>query len=332
MDPISQGLVGSVFSQSISNKKEIKQAALIGLVSGISADLDVLIRSNKDPLLFIDYHRQFTHSLIFIPIGGFIMAVIFWLIFRKKMKFSKVFLYSTLGYATHCLLDACTAYGTELLWPFSNTKIAWNNIAVIDPVFTLTLLILVIFASVKKSKLIARLGVLFCVLYLLFGLYQKDTAEKYLLNIAALRGHNAEKILVHPTLGNLVLWRSIYLSNDNYYVDGIRLTPISKPKLYEGGSAKRFKIESEYPNLDKNSALFNNIMRFSHFTSGYLIKSGKNTVGDLRYSALPNSTVPVWSIEINMDKPNEHISYSRNFDSRGKLKTFWKMIKGMDVN
>ena len=332
MDPISQVLVGAVFPQSISNKKEIGKATLIGLVSGIAADLDVLIRSNKDPLLFIDYHRQFTHSLIFIPIGGFIMAVIFWLIFKKKMKFSRVFIYSTLGYGTHCFLDACTAYGTELFWPLSNAKVAWNNIAVIDPVFTVLLAVFVIFALAKKSKLIARLGAAFCILYLLFGLYQRDTAEKYLLNIAALRGQNAEKILVHPTLGNLVLWRGIYLSDGDYHVDGIRIAPFSKTKLYKGGSVKRLDIEVEYPDLDKNSVLYKDLMRFNHFTSGYLIKNGVDTVGDLRYSALPNSTLPLWSIEIDTDKPNQHVTYLRNFRSgREKLNVFWNMIKGMDI-
>ena len=333
MDPISQGIVGAVFPQSISNKKEIGKATLIGLVSGLSADLDVLIRSNKDPLLFIDYHRQFTHSLIFIPLGGFIMAVFFWFIFRKKMKFSRVFLYSTLGYATHCLLDACTTYGTELLWPFSNSKVAWNNIAVIDPVFTVVLAVLVILALVKRSKLIARIGVLFCVLYLLFGLYQQNSAEKFLLNVAALRGHKVEKILVHPTLGNVVLWRGIYLSDGNYHVDGIRVTPFSKPKLYKGSSVKRFEIEKEHPDLDKNSVLYKDIMRFNHFTSGFLINERLDTVGDLRYSALPNSTVPLWSIEIDTEKPDEHVKYGSRIDSgRENFKTFWNMVNGEDVN
>ena len=333
MDPISQGLAGAVFPQSISSKNEIGKATLIGLVSGIAADLDVFIKSTGDPLLFIDYHRQFTHSLVFIPVGGFVMAVIFWLLFKKKLKFPRVFLYSTLGYATHCLLDACTTYGTELLWPFSNKKIAWNNIAVIDPVFTVVLAALVISALVNKSVLIARLGVLFCVFYLLFGLYQQNAAEKYLSNIAAIRGHSVDKILVHPTLGNLLRWRGIYLNGDSYHVDGIRVLPFAYPVLYEGSSVRRFSPEEEYPGLDKDSVLFKDIMRFNHFAGGYLVKNGKNTVGDLRYSAFPNSTNPLWSIEVDTDRPDEHVIYSNNFGgSRNKLSTLWKMIKGLEIN
>ena len=333
MDPVSQGLVGAVFPQSISNKKELGKATLIGLLSGIAADVDVLIRSDKDPLLFIDYHRQFTHSLLFIPLGGFIMAVIFWLIFKKKMKFGKVYLYSTLGYATHPLLDSCTAYGTELLWPFSNTKIAWSNIAVIDPVFTIVLAVFVIFAFFRKSRTIARIGVIFCISYLLLGLYQQKTAENYLLNIAALRGHTAEKILVHPTLGNIILWRGIYLSDGDFYVDGIRLTPFSDPILYKGGSIKKLDIDNHYRGLDKNSVLYNDILRFNHFASGYLVMDGKNSIGDIRYSALPNSTDPLWAIEVDTKNKNEHVKYSSKFDnSGGKFSTFLNMLRGREID
>ena len=74
MDPVSQGLVGSVLPQSVSNKHELRLAAVIGFLAGLLADLDVLIRSSEDSLLFLDYHRQFTHSIIFIPVGGLVAA------------------------------------------------------------------------------------------------------------------------------------------------------------------------------------------------------------------------------------------------------------------
>jgi len=333
MDPISQGLVGAIFPQSVSGVKEIGKATLIGTVSGMSADLDVLITSVKDPLLFLEYHRQFTHSFIFIPVGGFIMAVVFWLIFKKKMKFTTVLLYSTLGYATHCLLDVCTAYGTELLWPFSSYRFALGNISVVDPFFTLLLLLFVTFALTKKSRTIARVGVLLCVSYLLIGLHQKAQAEDFLLDVASLRGHTAEKLFIHPSLANLVLWRSIYLNSGVYYVDSIRILPFSQPKLYQGSSAKSFVIENEYPNLSKNSVVYKDIMRFANFTKGYMVKEHKDRIGDIRYSSSPNGVDPLWSIEANLKKPEKHVSYLENFGSvKGYISIFFKMIKGENIN
>ena len=77
MDPISQGIIGSTASLNVSKKKHpLFVVALIGLLSGLAPDLDIFIRSSDDPLLFLEFHRQFTHSLVFIPFGGLICASI----------------------------------------------------------------------------------------------------------------------------------------------------------------------------------------------------------------------------------------------------------------
>lgn len=69
MDPISQGAFGASLSQTLT-KKNLLIIGIIGFLSGMTPDLDILIKSNNDPLLFLEFHRQFTHSLFFIPIGG----------------------------------------------------------------------------------------------------------------------------------------------------------------------------------------------------------------------------------------------------------------------
>ena len=84
MDPVSQGLLGTALASSFAQKKEIKFASFCGLIGGIAPDIDVLIRSDNNPLLFIEYHRHFTHSLVFVPFGGFILSFFLYLIFLKK--------------------------------------------------------------------------------------------------------------------------------------------------------------------------------------------------------------------------------------------------------
>ena len=76
MDPISQGTVGAAFAQSTANKKNILRIGIIGFLAGLAPDLDVLIRSTDDPILFLEYHRQFSHSLFFIPFGSLIVALL----------------------------------------------------------------------------------------------------------------------------------------------------------------------------------------------------------------------------------------------------------------
>ena len=84
MDPVSQGLLGTALSGSFARKKEIRFASFCGFIGGIAPDIDILIRSDSNPLLFIEYHRHFTHSLAFVPFGGLIVSFFLYLIFLKK--------------------------------------------------------------------------------------------------------------------------------------------------------------------------------------------------------------------------------------------------------
>jgi inner membrane protein len=84
MDPITQGVLGASLPQSAARRSEVAIAGLLGFLAGMSADLDVLIRSSTDPLLFLEYHRQFTHSLVFIPLGGLICSLVLYFLIGQK--------------------------------------------------------------------------------------------------------------------------------------------------------------------------------------------------------------------------------------------------------
>src|SRR5688572_29522369 len=122
MDPITQGALGAAAAQLGTSHRLGRRAWLYGAAGGMAADLDVLIRSSSDPLLAIEYHRHFTHSLAFIPVGGLLAALPWVLRKRHRPQARWIALATTLGYATHGLLDAFTTYGTQLLWPFSSHR------------------------------------------------------------------------------------------------------------------------------------------------------------------------------------------------------------------
>lgn len=58
MDPLTQGLLGATLPLAVSNKRNLAVVGVLGVVSGMAPDLDVLIRSSTDPLLYLEYHRQ----------------------------------------------------------------------------------------------------------------------------------------------------------------------------------------------------------------------------------------------------------------------------------
>ena len=189
MDPVSQGLFGIALSGSFAQKKEIRFASFCGLIGGIAPDIDILIRSDSNPLLFIEYHRHFTHSIIFAPFGGLLVSLFLHLTFLKKKKFKTIFIFTTLGFLSHGFLDSCTSYGTSLFWPFSESRVSWNIISIIDPIYTFILLLFFILSFLLKSKQLIRLGLFFSFLYLGFGLNKHYQVEKLISKVAEDRGH-----------------------------------------------------------------------------------------------------------------------------------------------
>ena len=330
MDPLTQGVLAASLPQSISKKKSLGIIGLIGFLSGLAPDLDLFIRSETDPLLFLEYHRQFTHSLIFIPFGGFICALLTFLLFSKRFGFSfkETWLYSTYGYATHGLLDACTSYGTLLFWPFSDARIAWNNISIIDPLFTIPILLLILLASIKKNKLFSILAIIWAISYLFLGVYQKNEALKVAKSIVNKRNHEIIRIDVKPSIGNLLLWKSIYETQDKYYIDAIRLG--WNKKIFYGESINKINIQSSFPWLMIKSQQAKDIERFKWFSNGYIAinPENKNQILDIRYSRIPNKIGGLWGIELDKNKDNsKHVIYITNRNiSKDRLNILKEML------
>ena len=329
MDPISQGTVGVAFAQSAADKKNIGKISVVGFLAGLAPDLDVLIQSSTDPVLFLEYHRQFTHSLFFIPFGALIVAVPIFLLVRKHLSFKTTYAASFFGYATHGLLDACTSYGTVLFWPFSNERITWNNISIVDPLLTIPALILLAVAVKTNRRRFSFLAVGWIVSYLALGLVQYERALSSGLKLAQSRGHNAERMTLKPSFGNLILWKSIYQHGDSFYVDAIRAgTTLS---WCPGESIKIFDYQYHLPDLEENSQQREDIERFRWFSQDYLgFQNDKNLVTDVRYSMIPNQIAPMWGLIIDERKgTNEHAAWweSRDLDDES-LTLFMEMLLG----
>lgn len=310
MDPLSQGVLGAAAPQATS-RRFLALAGLLGFISGMTPDLDVFIRSAEDPILFLEYHRQFTHSLVFIPLGGLLCAgVLHGLFARRVLRFRDTWLYCTLGYATHGLLDACTSYGTQLFWPFSTARIAWHNISIIDPLFTLPVLALVVTAAVTGRASWARIALVWVCLYLGFGVVQRERAENAAERLAASRGHTAVAVAAKPSFGNLLVWKSIYEHAGYYYIDAIRVG--RRPLAFAGEHVPKLDLRRDFPWLDPASQQARDVERFRWFSHGYLARSATDDelIIDMRYSALPNRGDGLWGIVLTPGAPPDaHVRY-----------------------
>ena len=329
MDPLSQGTVGAAFAQSVANKNNIFKIGFIGFLAGLIPDLDVLIQSSTDPILSLEYHRQFTHSLFFIPFGSLIFALLFFPLFKSSMSLKTVYFASLLGYATHGLLDACTSYGTQLFWPFSNERVSWNNISIVDPLFTIPVLILLVIAIKTKKKIFSFFGIGWIIFYISLGFVQYERALLVATELAKMRGHNVERLTLKPSFGNLILWKSIYQHKETFYVDAIRTALSSTWCL--GESIRVFDYQYHLPDLDKESQQKKDIERFRWFSQDYLgYDKEKNIVTDVRFSMIPNQISPMWGLVIDDQRGvNEHAIWwtSRSLD-QSQIDLFKDMVKG----
>jgi inner membrane protein len=335
MDPLTQGVVGASLSQASSNNKKILLATWCGFLAGLAADLDVFIRSNSDSLLFLEYHRQFTHSLVFIPVGGFLCAIILQSLFGRcwSLSLKQTTFYCILGYATHALIDACTSYGTQLFWPMSDMRVAWNIMPIIDPLYTVLILALVIFAARKKSSTLAKLALVWVLAYPCLGFVQKQRVIQFATDIAAQRGHQPSEILAKPSFGNILLWKVVYEYQQRFYVDGIRVG--FDKKVYQGSSIQKFEVTRDMPWLDKSSQQAIDIERFRWFSMGFIALDPGNAfrIVDVRYSQLPHQIKPLWGITLLQSASyDQHAEYttSRAVDASDR-EQFLAMLLGDSI-
>lgn len=334
MDPVSQGVVGAAFAQTAARRAQLATVAWYGAFGGMAPDLDVLFQSPTDPLLFLEFHRQFTHSLVFIPFGALLVFLVLRAIAARisllqGLTTAQGYLACLMGYATHGLLDACTSYGTQLLWPFSDARIAWDSMSIVDPLFTLPLLVFVIAASRSKRQWLTWCACGWMLGFFVLGWWQHQRAMGAAEQVAQIRGHDPMRMTVKPSFANLVLWKAIYEFDGHYYVDAVRVG--TQRLWYPGARVPKLSLARDFPSLQTDSRQAKDVERFRWFSDDYLsvLEDGPHIV-DMRYSFSPNDVDPMWGIEMNLKNQNEHVAWwsSRRLDENTRQE-FLAMLLGL---
>ncbi|MBT4741226.1 MAG: metal-dependent hydrolase [Rhodospirillaceae bacterium] len=331
MDPLTQGALGAALAQAAPTKtKNIAIAGGLGFVAGMAADLDSLIRSSTDPLIFLEYHRHFTHSLAFIPMGGLLCALVLYYAVGRRLQltFFQALACCTLGYGTHALLDASTSYGTMLLWPFSEDRISWSIVPIIDPVFTVPLVALCVAAALKQKRAFAVAALLWVGAYISTGAIQHSAALSKGAQIAESRGHEPIRLEAKPSFANLLVWKIIYETDDRFYVDAVRVG--LAPKNFHGTSIPKLALPRDLPWLEPTTQQAIDVQRFMDFSNGFVAADPKmlNRVIDIRYSFVPNEIDPLWSIDLSPEAgPSAHVIYRTHRENpRQSFSRLWQML------
>ena len=332
MDSLTQIVLGAAVGEAVLGKKIGNKALLYGAIGGTIPDLDVFLGVFTDTITAIEVHRGFSHSVLFAII---VAPLLGWLVNALERKqhlgwqpWSKLFFWSLF---THPLLDAFTTWGTQLFWPFQ-IKIAFNTIFVIDPLFTVPLLLccIAILFCKRESKLrrrFNRFGLILSSSYLISTLILKTIAHKKIENALRNQGIPYTAISTRPAPLNTILWnanidtKEAYLMTDYSFFDTQPIRFTTYPK-----------------NREKSEVFLNdtNVQRLIAITEGwYLIeeKEGEWYFNDLRFGLIPRKDGSSFFTFSYLLKEKEGKIVASEIpktsrDAQFLMQTLWNRMKG----
>jgi inner membrane protein len=220
MDSVSQIALGAAVSVAVMGRRTaVWKAALWGAAAGTLPDLDVLI-DYGDPIRNMVLHRAESHSLFWLTLFSLPFSAVVARAVGEWPLFKRWWLAMWLVLVTHPLLDAMTVYGTQLGLPFTNAPFGVGSVFIIDPLYTVPLLVGGVWALATRSHRTGlkanAVGLLLSTAYLAWGVVAQQIVMRVAENSLALSGITAERLLVTPTAFNTLLWRVVAIEGDSY--------------------------------------------------------------------------------------------------------------------
>ncbi len=339
MDSLTQIVLGAACGEIALGKKIGNKALLFGAIGGTIPDLDVILgtlfyTNSIDELVF---HRGFMHSIVFAFIAAFAFGYLTFKLYNSgKRTYTTtlkdwIWLYF-LSIFTHPILDSFTPYGTQLFLPFSNYRVAFNTIAVVDPLYTLPFLVcLIILLFFKRNNpkrtFYLKAGLYISSAYMLFTMGNKfyvDTVFKEAMDVT---GIEYSRFSSQPTILNNVLWYAIAETKEDYKVTFYSLLDSKTP-------------ENNFISLPKNHNLLpmnhEDLQKLTWFSNGFYnlqkIDSAITRYNDLRYPLLNSndnsSSIFSFKVEKNGNRWEALPLYDKT-PSKKDFKVFWERIFGI---
>lgn len=231
MDSLTQAVLGASVTVAVMGRRtSFAKAALIGAVAGTVPDLDVVIDHGND-LLNMVRHRAESHALFFLTLAAPLFGWLTHKLFDRKApagapnltaRWSLAWLLALL---THVGIDAMTSYGTQFMQPFTDHAFAVGSVFIIDPLYTLPLLLGLLWSGLRARRGVAwqgpnRWALAFSCGYLLWSVgaqHHVRTVAQQALAEQGVSNVQEAQLFVYATPFNTVLWRVLAVTPTHSY-------------------------------------------------------------------------------------------------------------------
>jgi inner membrane protein len=286
MDSLSQVALGAAVGVAVMGRRvPVWQSALWGGICGTLPDLDAFV-DHGDPVRNMTFHRAESHALLYLTLAAPLIALLPARLHRHAAAgFGRWWLAVWLALVTHPLLDAMTIYGTQLLLPFTDHPFGLGSIFIIDPLYTLPLLLGVVAALALRSPRgfqWNKVGLVLSTAYLAWSVVAQWHVQGIVRDSLAAQGIAAERVFVGPAAFSTVLWRVVAMTPDGYHEAFYSLLDDAPRVRFDAFSRDRAlyeKLKDQWP-----------VARMAWFSHGFFKmheRDGVAVITDLRMGQEP---------------------------------------------
>ncbi|KGL63578.1 metal-dependent hydrolase [Polaribacter sp. Hel1_85] len=331
MDSLTQIVLGAAVGEAVLGRKIGNKSMFYGAIAGTIPDLDFLSSFFTDTVTALEIHRGITHSIFFSVVFSPILA--FFVTKYEKYKnlkdWSWLFFWA---FITHPILDAQTTWGTQLFWPL-DIRLAFKNVFVIDPLYTIPFLVFLILTMIqkkesKKRRFYNNWGLIISSSYLVLTLILKGFSYQTFTKELAKQNIQYSEIKTKPTPLNTILWTANIETKDTFLI---------------GHSSFFDENPIQFSSYPKNHHLLDDLAKHPKVKRMIKISKGFYTINkidnilyfnDLRFGALsiqPNAENFVFKYKIEVDEngiPFFTEVPKEKRDAKKLLAELWLRIKG----
>lgn len=219
MDTITHTLVGGLIAKAIDEEKIGSWGTVSGLAMGAFPDGDFILGLFNHQF-YLQYHRDFTHSLLLIPFYALFFSWLFTKISKRPSlwSFYKICLPVLIS---HVFLDLLTSYGTMILSPLSKQRFSWDLVFIIDLIVSgiVSLPLLASLFLTGRIRWICRGTLIGLGVYILFCSFQHQEALREVRDFTNGLKEEIIQIAALPQPGSPFRW-SLYVETKTHVFQG----------------------------------------------------------------------------------------------------------------